>query len=116
MFALLGLCWRQQQEIGRLTQERAELDERNRALIVERDQFQQQSEELSRRLGLYSGNSSRPPSSDGLKRKRRTANSPEWERRKHLGRRAGKQKGSCRTPPPAGREPGSGGGVAALLL
>ena len=95
MFALLGLCWRQQQEIGRLTQERAELDERNRALIAERDQFKQQSEELSRRLGLYSGNSSRPPSSDGLKRKRRTANSPERERRKHLGRRPGKQKGAA---------------------
>lgn len=50
MSALLGLCRRQQQEISRLTQERAELEERNRALIAERDQFKQQNEELSRRL------------------------------------------------------------------
>lgn len=95
ILALLGICLRQQQAIGQLTQERAQLEEKNRVLIAERDHLKQQSEELNRRLGLDSGNSSRPPSSDGLKRKRRTASSPERERRKRLGRRPGKQKGAA---------------------
>src|SRR5258708_7303922 len=84
---LLAVCWEQDQQIGRLTGERAELAETNRGLGAER-------EELSRRLGLNSTNSSKPPSSDGLKRKRRTARSPERERRKRLGRNPGKQKGA----------------------
>ncbi len=68
--------------------------EANRGLVGERDELRQRYEELSRRLGLDSTNSSKPPSSDGLKRKRRTARSPERERRKRLGRRPGKQKGA----------------------
>jgi transposase len=59
----------------------------NQELVRERD-------ELRRSLGLNSKNSSKPPSSDGLKRKRRTARSPERESRKLLGRRPGKQKGA----------------------
>ena len=84
---LLGVCSRQHQEIDRLTDEREKLLEVNRELVAERD-------ELRRRVGLDSTNSSKPPSSDGLKRKRRTARSPERERRKRLGRKAGKQKGA----------------------
>jgi transposase len=84
---LLGTCSRQRQEIERLAAERDELAAANQALVVERD-------ELRRRVGLDSTNSSKPPSSDGLKRKRRTARSPERERRKRLGRRPGKQTGA----------------------
>jgi transposase len=84
---LLATCSRQCREIDRLTKERAELAEANQALVAERD-------ELSRRVGLNSTNSSKPPSSDGLKRKRRTARSPEREHRKLLGRKPGKQKGA----------------------
>lgn len=84
---LLAVCGRQQHDIDRLSTERAVLVEENRALVAERD-------ELRRRLGLNSTNSSKPPSSDGLKRKRRTARSPERERRKRLGRKPGKQKGA----------------------
>jgi transposase len=98
---LLGLCERQHQEIasmrgtiGRLGEERAALQEANRGLVIECDQLKQRNEELSRRLGLDSTNSSKPPSSDGLKRTRRTARSPERERRKWLGRKPGKQKGA----------------------
>jgi transposase len=68
--------------------------EANRGLVAERDELRQRNEELCRRLGLNSTNSSKPPSSDGLKRKRRTARSPERERRKRLGRKPGKQKGA----------------------
>src|SRR5258708_38959786 len=74
--------------------ERAELAEANRELVAERDELRQRNEELDRRVGLNSTNSSKPPSSDGLKRKRRTARSPERERRKRLGRKPGKQKGA----------------------
>ncbi len=91
---LLVVCREQYREIGRLTGEVAELAETNRVLVAERDELRQSNEELSRRLGLNSTNSSKPPSSDGLKRKRRTARSPERERRKRLGRRPGKQKGA----------------------
>ena len=90
---LLATCSRQGREIDRLTRERAELAEANRALVAERDELGQRNQELSRRVGLNSTNSSKPPSSDGLKRKRRTARSPERESRKLLGRRPGKQKG-----------------------
>jgi transposase len=91
---LLAVWHRQRQEIDRLTDERAVLVAANQALVVERDELRQRKEELSRRLGLDSTNSSKPPSSDGLKRKRRTARSPERERRTRLGRRPGKQKGA----------------------
>ncbi len=91
---LLAMCGRQRQEMERLVDERAELVEANRGLVVERDELRQRNEELSRRLELNSTNSSKPPSSDGLKRKRRTARSPERERRKRLGRKPGKQKGA----------------------
>jgi transposase len=84
---LLATCSRQHREIERLAEERAALAAENRELVTERD-------ELRRRLGLNSTNSSKPPSSDGLKRKRRTARSPERERRKRLCRRPGKQKGA----------------------
>jgi hypothetical protein len=85
---LLATCGRQRQEIERLSGERTALVTANQELVRERD-------ELRRRLGLNSTNSSKPPSSDGLKRKRRTtARSPERESRKLLGRRPGKQKGA----------------------
>jgi transposase len=87
VYLLLGLCRRQGQEIERLA-------EANQALVAEREEQRQRIEELSRRVGLDSTNSSKPPSSDGLKRKRRTARSPERERRKLLGRKPGKQKGA----------------------
>lgn len=90
---LLATSSGRSQEIDRLTRECAELAEANRALVAERDELRQRNEELSRRLGLNSTNSSKPPSSDGLKRNRRTARSPERERRKRLGRKPGKQKG-----------------------
>jgi transposase len=77
---LLAVCSYQRGEIDRL--------------VAERDELRQRNEELKRRLGLDSTNSSKPPSSDGLKRKRRTARSPERERRKRLGRRPGKQRGT----------------------
>jgi hypothetical protein len=67
---LLAICCGQRQEVGRLTEERAGLVEANRGLMAEREQLRRRNEELSRRLGLDSTNSSRPPSSDGLKRKR----------------------------------------------
>ncbi len=91
---LLATCSRQRQEIDHLMRERAELAEANRELVAERDELRQRNEELDRRVGLNSTNSSKPPSSDGLKRKRRTARSPERERRKLLGRKPGKQKGA----------------------
>ena len=91
---LLATCSRQGQEIDRLTRERDELTGANRELVAERDELSKRNEELSRRVGLNSTNSSKPPSSDGLKRKRRTARSPERERRKLLGRKPGKQKGA----------------------
>jgi transposase len=49
---------------------------------------------LRRRTKLDSTNSSKPPSSDGLKRNSRCARSPERERQKQLGRGAGKQRGT----------------------
>lgn len=67
---LLAVCSRQQREIDRLTDERAVLVAANRELVAERNGLRQRNEELSRRLGLNSTNSSKPPSSDGLKRKR----------------------------------------------
>ncbi len=91
---LLATCSRQRREIDRLTKERAELAAAHRGLVAERDELRQRNEELSRRLGLNSTNSSKPPSSDGLKRRRRTARSPERERRKRLGRKPSKQKGA----------------------
>jgi transposase len=91
---LLATCSRQRQEIDRLAEERAALVAANSELVGERDELRRRNEELSRRLGLNSTNSSKPPSSDGLKRKRRTARSPERERRKLLGRKPGKQKGA----------------------
>lgn len=91
---LLGTCDRQRREIEHLARESAELVEANRGLAAERDELRQRNEELGRRLGLNSTNSSKPPSSDGLTRKRRTARSPERERRKRLGRKPGKQKGA----------------------
>lgn len=91
---LLATCRRQRWEIERLTRECAELAEANRELVAERDELEQRNQELSRRVGLNSTNSSKPPSSDGLKRKRRTARSPERERRRRLGRKPGKQKGT----------------------
>ena len=91
---LLATCSRQRQEIDRLVEEQAALVEANRGLVAERDELRQRNEELNRRVGLNSTNSSKPPSSDGLKRKRRTARSPERERRKLLGRKPGKQKGA----------------------
>jgi transposase len=84
---LLATCGRQRQEIERMSEERTVLVTANQELVRERD-------ELRRRLGLNSTNSSKPPSSDGLKRRRRTARSPERESRKLLGRRPGKQKGA----------------------
>ncbi len=94
VLVLLGVCSRQRQEIERLTNERDVLADANRELVAERDCLRRRKEELSRRLGLDSRNSSKPPSSDGLRRRRRTARSPERERRKRLGRRPGKQKGA----------------------
>jgi transposase len=94
VLVLLAVCLDHRQEIGRSIEERAGLEEENRRLAAENEQLKQRNEELSRRLGLNSTNSSKPPSSDGLKRKRRTARSPERERRKRLGRKAGKQKGA----------------------
>ena len=91
---LLAVCNRQCREIDRLTDERAVLEEANRGLVAKRDELRQSSEELSRRLALDSTNSSKPPSTDGLRRKRRTARSPERERPKRLGRRPGKQRGA----------------------
>jgi transposase len=91
---LLATCSRQRREIDRLAEERAALVAANQELVAERDELRQRNEELRRRLGLDSTNSSKPPSSDGLKRKRRTARSPERERQKRLGRRPGKQKGA----------------------
>jgi transposase len=91
---LLATCSRQRREIERLTRERAELAEANRELVAERDELGQLNQELNRRVGLDSTNSSKPPSSDGLRRKRRTAHSPERERRKVPGRKPGKQRGA----------------------
>ena len=91
---LLATCNRQRREIDRLRRERAELAEANQALVAERDELVQRNQELSWRVGSNSTNSSKPPSSDGLQRKRRTARSPERERRKRLGRKPGKQKGA----------------------
>jgi Family of unknown function (DUF6444) len=82
------VCGRQRREIDRLTEERAVMVEASRELVAERDELRQRNE-LSRRLGLDSTNSSKPPSSDGLKRKRRTVRSTERERRKRLGRGPG---------------------------
>lgn len=91
---LLGVCGSQRREIDRLADECGRLVEANRELVTERDELRRRNEELRRRLGLDSRNSSKPPSSDGLKRRRRTARSPERERRKRLGRKPGKQKGA----------------------
>lgn len=91
---LLAICSRQRREIDHLVDEQAVLAAANQELVAERDELRQRNEELKRRLGLDSGNSSKPPSSDGLKRKRRTARSPQRERRKRLSRRPGKQKGA----------------------
>jgi transposase len=82
---LLATCNRQRHEIERLSEERAVLATANQEAVRERD-------ELRRRLGLISTNSSKPPSSDGLKRKRRTARSPERESRKLPGRRPGSRR------------------------
>ncbi len=74
-----------------LEEKNAKLTAMVEALSTERDQVQWHGEELSR---LDSTNSSKPPSSHGLKRKPRCAHSPERERRRGLGRGAGKQKGA----------------------
>jgi transposase len=91
---LVGLWAGQRQEIERLREERGELKEANGALVAECEGLKERVHELSRRLDLDSHTSSKPPSSDGLKRKRRTAISPERERRKRLARGPGKQKGA----------------------
>jgi transposase len=84
---LLGVCAEQRRQIESLNREKADLEEANRALSIE-------LEELKRQQGLNSKNSSKPPSSDGVKRERRTARSPERECQKRRGRRPGKQKGA----------------------
>jgi transposase len=100
-FGLLMVCLRQRQEISSMAETIREMGEERARLAAsveqvgaERDQLQRQVEELSRRFGLDSTNSSKPPSSDGLKRKPRCARSPERQRRRLLGRRPGKQKGA----------------------
>ena len=53
----------------------AEKDQRIQALEQENQALQERIVELERRLGLNSGNSSNPPSSDGLKKKQKRTQS-----------------------------------------
>jgi transposase len=100
-FALLMALLRQGQEmrvmaekVGALEAERAGLESRAEQAELERDRLRQKVEELSRRAKRDSTNSSKPPSSDGLRRKPKPS-SPERRRRKEQGRRPGKQKGAA---------------------
>ncbi len=80
-------------ERSRWLEERAGLLGQVERLSAEQDRLQRQVEELSRRARLDSTNSSKPPSSDGLRRRPRPS-SPERKCRKEKGRRPGKQKGA----------------------
>jgi hypothetical protein len=110
---LLAACGGQRREIDRLHRRASRVGVTNRELVAERDELKQRNEDPNRRLGLDSTNSSKPPSCDRLKRKRRTARSPERERWKRLGRRPGKQKGAPGHHPGADDEAGPGDRVAA---
>ena len=80
-------------ERSRWLEERAGLVGQVERLSAEHDRLQRQVEELSRRARLDSTNSSKPPSSDGLRRRPRPS-SPERKCRKEKGCRPGKQKGA----------------------
>ena len=56
------------QKIARLELETARLREENASLREETARFRERIGDLERRLGLNSGNSGKPPSSDGLKK------------------------------------------------
>jgi len=79
--------------IEELESERDRLQEEKAGMAGRIGQLERQIEELTRKAGLNSTNSSKPPSSDGLRRKPRPS-SPERKRRKEEGRRPGKQKGA----------------------
>ena len=79
--------------IEELESERNRLLEEKAGMAGRIEQLERQVEELTRKTGLNSTNSSKPPSSDGLRRKPRPT-SPERKRRKEQGRRPGKQKGA----------------------
>src|SRR5947209_14789915 len=79
--------------IEELESERDRLQEEKAGMAGRIGQLERQIEELTRKAGLNSTNSSKPPSSDGLRRKPRPS-SPERKRRKEEGRRPGEQKGA----------------------
>src|SRR5947207_3241072 len=79
--------------IEELESERNRLLEEKAGMAGRIEQLERQVEELTRKTGLNSTNSSKPPSSDGLRRTPRPT-SPERKRRKEQGRRPGKQKGA----------------------
>jgi transposase len=63
------------QEVAELRGEVAALRQENAALRQENAELQQENADLRRQLGKNSGNSSKPPSSDGFKKKPRIAGS-----------------------------------------
>lgn len=90
---LFRLLLARDRQIEELETERDLLLREKAGMAGQIEQLQRQVEELTRRTGLNSTNSSKPPSSDGLRRRPRPS-SPERKSRKEQGRRPGKQEGA----------------------
>ena len=110
------------QKIARLELETAWLREENASLREETARFRERIGELERRLGLNSGNSGKPPSSDGLKKpssERRTQSLRGKTDRKPGGQPGHKGRTLCRTASPdrvKDHVPAACGGCGASLL
>ncbi len=88
LLEVLGKLSALEEEVSKLRKENAELRAENTQLRLENTQLKAENAELRRRLGLHSGNSHKPPSSDGYKKKKIVAALP-----KEAGKRQGGQIG-----------------------
>lgn len=80
-------------QVASLQTEVARLGGENACLQAENARLQAENAELQRRLGLNSGNSHKPPSSDGYRKKRVQPALPKGEKQAAAGR--GTKAGRC---------------------